>query len=232
MKTVHEVSILAGVSVRTLHHYDEIGLLKPTALSEAGYRLYDDKALTRLQNILFFRELRFSLKDIKKILDAPDFDRREALTRQLDLLDLQKKHIEAVIVSVRDILENGGENMSFSAFDNSEYEKYAEEAKKRWGNTQEYAESVKKQKSDSAGSMMKIFEKFGKIKTSDPNSGEAQRLVHELQSCISENYYQCSDAMLDNLAVMYTDDERFKANIDSVGGDGTAEFVRAAIESK
>ena len=80
--------------------------------------------------------------------------------------------------------------------------------------------------------MMKIFEKFGKIKTSDPKSGEAQRLVRELQSCISENYYQCSDAMLGNLAVMYTDDERFKANIDSVGGDGTAEFVRAAIESK
>lgn len=232
MKTVHEVSALAGVSVRTLHHYDEIGLLKPTMLSEAGYRLYDDAALVRLQNILFFRELRFSLKDIKKILDAPDFDRREALTRQLELLDLQKKHIESVIASVRDILENGDENMSFSAFDNSEYEKYAREAKERWGNTPEYAESVKKQKHDSADGMMKIFAEFGKIKESDPKSEEAQKLVRELQDYISENFYQCSDAMLDNLAVMYTDDERFKKNIDAVGGDSTAEFVRAAIESK
>lgn len=84
MKTVIEVSKLAGVSVRTLHHYDAIGLLKPSKVSEAGYRLYDDTALARLQNILLFRELKFPLKKIRQILDSPDFDPREALAQQID----------------------------------------------------------------------------------------------------------------------------------------------------
>ena len=77
MKTVHEVSRISGVSVRTLHHYDAIGLLKPTAVTEAGYRLYDDAALARLQNILLYRELEFPLKEIKAILDQPEFDEKQ-----------------------------------------------------------------------------------------------------------------------------------------------------------
>ncbi len=231
MKTVNEVSKITGVSVRTLHYYDAIGLLKPTAQTEAGYRLYDDAAIARLRNILLYRELRFSLKDIKNILDSPDFDCNAAMRQQLVLLQLQKKHIENVISSVRDILENGGKNMDFSAFDNVEYENYAEEAKQRWGNTAEYAESIKKQDSPNPADMMEIFEKFGKIRDKSPKSDEAQRLVHELQRYITENFYPCSDDMMKNLAAMYTDDERFKKNIDAAGGDGTAEFVRAAIEN-
>lgn len=77
MKTVHEVSRISGVSVRTLHHYDAIGLLKPTAVTEAGYRLYDDAALAKLQNILLYRELEFPLKEIKAILDHPEFDEKQ-----------------------------------------------------------------------------------------------------------------------------------------------------------
>ncbi|MBQ2776576.1 MAG: MerR family transcriptional regulator, partial [Peptococcaceae bacterium] len=90
MKTVKEVSNLTGVSVRTLHHYDAIGLLKPTELTEAGYRLYDDTALERLQMILLFRELQFPLKDIKVILDNPAFNQTEALSQQIALLELQR----------------------------------------------------------------------------------------------------------------------------------------------
>ena len=86
MKTVNEVSKITGVSVRTLHHYDAIGLLRPTAVTEAGYRLYDDKALGRLQTILLFRQLQFPLKEIKKILDSPHFDPHDALAQQIDLL--------------------------------------------------------------------------------------------------------------------------------------------------
>ena len=86
MKTVTEVSKITGVSVRTLHHYDAIGLLRPTAVTEAGYRLYDDEALGRLQTILLFRQLQFPLKEIKKILDSPNFDPQEALAQQIELL--------------------------------------------------------------------------------------------------------------------------------------------------
>ena len=93
MMTIHEVSRLAGVSVRTLHHYDAIGLLPPTTLTEAGYRLYDDTALARLQFILLFRELEFPLKDIKRILDDPNFDQSAALEDQIKLLELRRKQL-------------------------------------------------------------------------------------------------------------------------------------------
>ena len=97
MRTVKEVSKLTGVSVRTLHHYDSIGLLKPTAVTESGYRLYDDTTLTRLQNILLFRELQFPLKDIKEILDNPDFVPEEALAQQIHLLELKRKRLDELI---------------------------------------------------------------------------------------------------------------------------------------
>ncbi len=93
MKTVHEVSSLTGVSVRTLHYYDEIGLLKPTFVSDNLYRYYDDEALSRLQSILLFRELQFSLNDIKRILDSPEYDVGEALSEQIHLLELQRRAV-------------------------------------------------------------------------------------------------------------------------------------------
>lgn len=92
MRTVNEVSKLTGVSIRTLHYYDTIGLLKPTDVTESGYRLYDDIALERLQSILLFRELGFPLKEIKVILDSPDFDRSKALEQQITLLEMKREH--------------------------------------------------------------------------------------------------------------------------------------------
>ena len=97
MMTVHEVSELTGVSVRALHHYDQIGLLRPTRVSEAGYRLYGGEALERLQVILLFRELEFPLKEIKRILDSPDFERGRALEQQIALLEMKKEHLENLI---------------------------------------------------------------------------------------------------------------------------------------
>ena len=133
MKTVKEVCKLSGLSVRTLHHYDEIGLLKPAKVTEAGYRLYDDTSLRRLHAILLLRELQFPLKEIREILDSPDFDPMEALTQQIQLLELQKQHLEDLIAHARIIQKTGVISMDFSSFDTSKIDRYAEEAKKKWG---------------------------------------------------------------------------------------------------
>lgn len=124
MRTVKEVSRLTGVSVRTLHHYDAIGLLKPTKITDAGYRLYDDTAVCRLQSILLFRELQFSLKEIKEILNTPDFDADTALAQQIRLLELQYEHIGGLISFAREIQEKGVRKMEFGVFDKSSMEQY------------------------------------------------------------------------------------------------------------
>ncbi|MDD6032471.1 MAG: MerR family transcriptional regulator, partial [Oscillospiraceae bacterium] len=146
MRTVREVSRLSGVSVRTLHHYDAIGLLKPTQVTEAGYRLYDDTALERLQTILLFRELEFPLREIRDILDDPGFDRALALEQQIRMLELRRDHLGDLIAFARRLQRTGGKSMDFSAFDNSKLEQYTAEAKARWGKTgawQEYEEKAK-----------------------------------------------------------------------------------------
>ena len=121
MRTVKEVSALTGISVRTLHWYDEIGLFKPTAVSDAGYRLYDDKALETLQQILFFREFDMPLKDIKAIFERPDFDRNEVLQSQKKMLELKRNRLDRMINSIEDILK--GENqMDFGVFSKTEIE--------------------------------------------------------------------------------------------------------------
>ena len=146
MWTVKQVSERTGVSIRTLHHYDAIGLLKPTTITQSGYRLYDDAALERLQSILLFRELEFPLKDIKVIIDSPNFDKKEALKQQIELLTLKRKQIDGLISLAQNIIDNGGNKMDFSAFDKREMEQYAKEAKERWGSTAAYAEYEEKTK--------------------------------------------------------------------------------------
>jgi len=119
MKTVKEVSKLTGVSVRTLHHYDAIGLLKPTHVTDAGYRLYGDEALSRLQMILLFRQLQFPLKEIRQILDSPTFDPVLALQQQIKMLELQRDHLDRLIVHARQIQKTGVNHMDFKPFDKS-----------------------------------------------------------------------------------------------------------------
>ena len=133
MMTVHEVSKRTGVSIRALHHYDKIGLLPATEVTAAGYRLYDDTALERLQYILLFKELEFSLKDIRDILDSADFDQEKALEQQIHLLELKKERLDSLLNLARGIKKIGVKAMSFEAFDTKKIDEYAAQAKASWG---------------------------------------------------------------------------------------------------
>ena len=237
MKTVNEVSKLTGVSIRTLQYYDKIGLLTPSQRTEAGYRLYDDTALERLQQILLFRELEFPLEDIKAIIDAPDFDQDKALEQQIQLLTLKKQRLEAIIGLAREIKNKGELQMDFNAFDTKAIEEYAARAKAEWGSTKEYAEYEEKSKGrtlqeekDKANELMSIFAEFGRLRGMAVDSEEVRAEVKKLQDCISENYYSCSNVMLASLGQMYTANDEFRQNIDKAGGEGTAEFVSLAVK--
>ena len=237
MKTVNEVSKLTGVSVRTLHHYDEIGLLKPTSVTEAGYRLYDDTALERLQHILLFRELQFPLKDIKAILDSPDFDRNRALEQQIELLTLKKDHLENLILYARGIKFLGVKYMDFSAFDTKKMDEYAAQAKENWGKTEAYKEFEEKSKDwteettgNIAKDMMIIFAEFGQMKDLNPADEKVQAQVKKLQDYITEHFYNCTNQILSGLGQMYAGGGEFTENIDAYGGEGTAEFTNKAID--
>ena len=237
MKTVKEVSRLTGVSVRTLHHYDAIDLLKPARVTEAGYRLYDDAALGRLQTILLFRELEFPLKEIKRMLDAADFDPLAALADQIRLLQLRREHLDRLIDHAQMIQKTGVMNMDFKAYDTKKLDAYAAEAKQRWGRTDAWKESQEKAKGKSrdaqaaeADGLMDIFRRLGAYRTGDPAAPEAQALIRELQQYICEHYYNCTNQILMGLGQMYAAGDEMNENIDRAGGAGTGDFARRAIE--
>ena len=238
MMTVHEVSKISGVSIRALHHYDHIGLLPATKVTEAGYRLYDEAVLERLHHILLFKELQFSLKDIKGILDSPDFDRRKALEQQIKLLELRKEHLENLIDLARGIKAVGVKYMNFERFDTKKIDEYAAQAKASWGKTDAYKEYEQKSKGRTKEAqqklnveMMDIFAAFGKIKDQSPDSPEAIALAKKLQNHITKHYYKCTDEILLGLGDMYAAGGDFTTNIDKVGGEGTAVFACNAIKA-
>ncbi len=231
---IGEVAKLTGVTVRTLRYYDEIGLLRPSGTTEAGYRLYNDTDLAVLQQILFFRELDFPLEDIRCILQNPQYDRTDALRRQRTLL-LQKRARLDKLISLVDNTLKGETDMSFTQFDNTEIEntkkQYAAEVKARWGRTAAYAEYAAKSGTDSAAANAAfdaLLEEFAQHRTLAPDSAAAQQLVAKLQAFITAHYYTCTDAILASLGQMYVTDERFTKNIDR-HGTGTAAFMSAAI---
>lgn len=238
MMTVHEVSQISGVSIRALHHYDKIGLLPATEVTDAGYRMYDDTALESLQQILLFKELQFTLKEIKAILDSPDFDRGRVLEQQIQLLELRKEHLQNLIDLARGIKMIGVKHMSFEAFDTRKLDEYARQAKASWGQTDAYKEYEKK----SVGrgkeeqhvlnvQMMEIFSEFGKIKEQDPEGEAAVGLAKRLQEFITEHFYTCTDKILLGLGAMYAGGGDLTVNIDKIGGTGTAEFADKAIQA-
>lgn len=236
MMTVNEVSKLTGISIRALQYYDKIGLLHPAEYTEAGYRLYDDAALERLQQILLFRELEFPLKEIQTILQSPDFDRDKALEQQIHLLTLKKEHLDNLITFARGLQQIGGKKMDFSAFDTTKMNAYTAEAKKQWGDTDAYREYERKNMGHSKETesalgrgLMMIFEDIGKYKDADPGSPEVQALVNRLQAYISEHYYSCTPAILKALGASYGAGGEFTENIDKAGGKGTAKFAEQAI---
>lgn len=237
MKTVKEISKLTGVSVRTLHHYDAIGLLKPTRVTEAGYRLYDDEALERLYLILIFRELGFALKDIRGILDAPDFDRNRVLERQIELLQDKITHLQNRIQFAKGIKLIGVKYLEFEGFDINKIDDYAAQAKTLYGKSDAYKEFVQKsrgrtkeQNAALGEQVMEFFVRLGTLRDRDPGSREVQEWVKELQSFFTEHYYTCTPEILRSLGEGYAGGGSMNENIDAAGGIGTGEFAHQAIE--
>ena len=232
---IKEFAQFTGVSVRTLHYYDEIGLLNPSRVDKStGYRYYDEQSLLRMQEILFYRELDFSLKSIEEILSSPNYDKTQALKEQKQLLILKRERLENLISAIDSAMK--GENV-MTAFDNSKFEQYKAEAREKWGKTEAYQEHAEKTRGYSkdkwnslAAGLDAIMGQFAEsTKHGDaPDSDAAQNLVKALQSHITENYYTCTKEILFGLGQMYVADDRFRQNIDK-HADGTATFIRDAI---
>jgi len=236
--SIGSLSKLSGVSIRALHHYDQIGLLQPSEVAESGYRYYDDAAVERLWQILFYRELDFPLAEIGEILSSPSFDRNRALTEHLNLLTQKRSRLDRLIELVSNAMK-GEQHMEFKPFDTSEIdalrEQYAEEAKARWGNTDAYRESAKRAAkwTDADKKRMEtesgeIFSGFAAFVGTDPADARVQALVARWKAFISESYYDCTDEILAGLGQMYVADERFMKNIDKFGA-GTAKLMSDAI---
>ncbi|MGE4484752.1 MAG: MerR family transcriptional regulator [Oscillospiraceae bacterium] len=235
--SVGETAKLFDISVRTLHYYDEIGLLPPSELSDSGYRFYADGELEKLQQILFYRELGFPLSEIKTAMSRPDYDRTKALQNRRELLLLKRAHIDAMLRLVEETI--GGKKMEKPKITTADFDsakaKYAAEAKERWGMTDAYRESGKKHAAYDAAKEAEIAEKAGEIFTAFAESMDkapadmiVQELVARWQAHITEYHYKCTKEILASLGEMYAADERFISNIDRYG-DGTAKFMSEAI---
>lgn len=239
MLTVHQVSELAGISVRTLHHYDAVGLLVPHERTEAGYRLYNEQDLERLQQILLFRELEFPLAEIRRIVESPDFDKSKALEQQIRLLELRREHIENLIGMAKAAMKGSVTTVGFEAFDTKKMDEYATRAKASWGNTPEWADYEKKCKGrsvqdevDAGKQLMELFVPFGTMAEHglDPACSEAQTQAAVIQEFITEHFYACSNETFNQLGAMYGAGGEFTDNINAIAGPGAAEYAAQAIK--
>ena len=237
MKTVTQIAKQTGVSVRTLHHYDAIGLLKPTRVTEAGYRLYDAEALERLYLILLFREIGFPLKEIRGILDAPDYDRNRVLEKQIELLEQKKTRLQTLIYLTKGIKLIGVKYLEMDGFNINKLNDYSAQAKTLYGKTDAYKEyeqkargRSKEQENALGGQVMDFFVRLGQMKDLSPDSEAVQTWVKELQEFFTEHFYTCTPQLLLGLSEMYAGGGSMNENIDAVGGKGTGEFAREAIK--
>lgn len=234
LMNIGELSATSHVSVRMLRHYDQIGLLRPTQVTEAGYRQYDESALERLYIIRLFRELEFSLADIQRIIDAPDFDPIDALDRQITLLTMRREHIDNLILLAKGMKLKGLNHMDFSGFNTRKIDDYAAQAKAAWSKTDTWKEFEARGKSAednqrSGEALMALIASFGKRRDIDPACDEAQAMVKQLQAFITEHFYTCTVPVLRGLADMYDGGGDFTRNIDKAGGQGTAAFLAKAM---
>ncbi|MFD7612989.1 MerR family transcriptional regulator [Streptomyces sp. NPDC059828] len=243
--SVGRVAGLAGVTVRTLHHYDEIGLLSPSGRNHAGHRRYDDGDLDRLQRILFYRELGFPLDQVLALLDDPDVDPQEHLRRQHALLTGRITELQRMAEAVEHAMEarKSGIKLTpeerFEVFGGRDPEQYAEEAEERWGDTEEYAESqrrVARYDKDDWQRMQSEFADWGRryaalMAEGEPAAGEsAMDLAEEHRRHITEWFYTCTYEIHRCLGDMYVADPRFKELYDAIG-PGLAEHFREAIHA-
>ncbi len=240
MRTVGEVSELAGVSVRTLHHYDQVGLLSPSGRSDAGYRLYSLEDLARLQEILVWRHLGLSLAQIQDVLDEGPGNRVGVLRHQRELIGREVERLGAIAraLDIAITAEERGitlkEETMFEGFDHGEY---AEEARQRWGHTDGYRESARRTAGyDEAdwnairAEAQEIVGEFADLmRSGEGASGERARAAAEHhRQHISRWFYPCPPDVHRALGEMYVADQRFEAGYDQVA-DGLAAYVRAAI---
>ncbi|NNF09279.1 MAG: MerR family transcriptional regulator [Acidimicrobiia bacterium] len=244
--TVGQIARLAGVSVRTLHHYDELGLVQPAGRTPAGYRLYDRGGVRRLQEVLFFRELGFGLDEIRELMEEPEYQRRTALQRQRSLLEAQAHRTAAMIEAIERALdaEEEGEEMTdeellgvFGDFDPAAYE---QEAQERWGDTAQYRQSATRTAAYSADDWETISAEVGGIYQEfvqlleagvDPSDETAAAAVDRHREHISRWYYECTPEIHAGLGHMYVADERFTRTIDATA-DGLAAYLSAAIAAR
>ncbi|OLB73885.1 MAG: MerR family transcriptional regulator [Actinobacteria bacterium 13_2_20CM_2_71_6] len=241
--SVGQVARLAGISVRTLHHYDEIGVLVPSGHSPAGYRRYSDDDLERLQRVLFYRELGFALEEIVTILDDPATDAMAHLRRQHELLTARIERLEDMVTAVERAMEAQKMGISltpeerFEVFGEQDPAQYADEAKERWGDTDTYKQSMQRTSRYTKEDWLKIKSEAAELNQRlaaalaaevAPDSEQAMDLAEEHRQQISRWYYDCGYDIHRGLAEMYLADQRFTKNYDDTM-PGLARFVHDAI---
>jgi len=237
---VKEVADLVGISVRTLHHYDKIGLLVPDYVTETGYRRYSDANLETLQQILFFKELGFSLAKIKEIITSPTFDQLEALQFQREMLLNKQQRLQKMLLLVESTMKHlkGEIEMTneekFAGFDFS-HNPYEQEARERWGDeavdrsNKKLAEMTKGEQQAVTKQFEEIYHRIAAIRHLSPASEEAQVAIKEWYHFLNDNFgHHYSLEAFKGLGQMYVDDERFAKNIDKYG-EGLAMFMRDAM---
>jgi DNA-binding transcriptional MerR regulator len=242
-RTVGEVARLAGVTVRTLHHYDEIGLVRPSNRTDAGYRLYEAADLERLQQVLFYRELGFGLDEIGNLMAGPNFDRGAALREQRKLLEAEAVRLGAMIRAVDaaiDAHERGitmNEQDLFEVFGDFDPREYADEARQRWGDTDAYRQSTERTSRYSKQDWREVLaegeavaRRFAAVMLAGDaaTSDAAVEAAEAHRRHIDGRFYECSPAMHSDLGQLYVSDPRFTAYWDRYA-PGLAEFVRDAI---
>ncbi|MET1180387.1 MerR family transcriptional regulator [Peribacillus simplex] len=232
---VKELADLVGISVRTLHYYDEIGLLSPEEITESGYRLYSNDNLEMLQQILFFRELGMPLKEIKQMISSSSFDKQDALMKHQKMLLEKRSQLDKLIKTVeKSIKHMKGEiqmtnKEKFEGFDFSQ-NPYEEEARKLWGDkaVDESKAKVAGMSKDAQKIVSEIYIKLASIRNDSPKSEEVQEAIKEWYDCLNNNFGTYSLDAFKGLGQMYVNDQRFTKNIDKYG-DGLAKFMCDAM---
>ena len=241
MRTVGEVAELAGVSVRTLHHYDELGLVVPSSRSDAGYRLYDHADLERLQEVLALRALGLPLADVAAVLDDPTHDRVQVLRAQAKRLRDEQDRLAGLLGAVEEAIaahDRGEPQQDTTMFDGHDHEQYAREAEERWGDTDAYRQSQQRVRDLGPDATETIrawwqehFEQFAALKREDVALDDARvRAAVADHRALLNRFYDCGPQMQKSLADMYVADDRFRANYDA-HADGLAEYVRDAVHA-
>ncbi|MEU1239893.1 MerR family transcriptional regulator [Micromonospora parva] len=243
--TVGQVAKVAGVTVRTLHHYDEIGLLSPSGRTSAGYRRYDDADLQRLQLVLYYRELGFPLEEITAIIDDPAADPAAHLRRQHELLTVRLKRLQEMVTAIEFAMEATKMNIQltpeerFEVFGDFSPEEHEAEAEQRWGDTDAYRESNRRASRYGKEDWLRIRaenEDWGRrivalmAAGAPADSAEAMELAEEHRQLISRWFYECSYEMQTGLADMYLADERFTAHYENIA-EGLAAYLHEAIHA-